>query len=337
MKLECKICKRIFKSYQALANHIVYHKIKAKEYYDQYLKKDGDGVCQHPECENYPTRFINIRIGYIKHCCSKCGREATMLKKYGVKNPSNVPEFQRKREKTLEKRYGKGIVNPTQIPAVREKNAELIKKSFQKRYGDHVTNAVHVPGTVEKIKETTQKNHGVDNVMQNPEIKKRALENQQKVFLEKYGTTNFGKIPGRMEKSKLTSLKKYGVEFFTQTSEYREKRRQYMLNGGAAYILSFVKNPSKPQVILFKKCQTILPYPIMNYPCKNKSIDIVIPQLSIAIEYDGSYWHQDEKADKKRQKLLEDEGWKFLRYVDYIPTKKELLKDVNKLLVKYNM
>jgi len=108
----------------------------------------------------------------------------------------------------------------------------------------------------------------------------------------------------------------------------KEITRQRMLNGGAAHALSFMSNPSKPQVELFHLVQEVCPYPIMNYPCLNKSIDIAIPKLSIAIEYDGSYWHQDQEADDIRQKLLEEEGWIFLRYRDYVPTKNELTHDI---------
>lgn len=116
--------------------------------------------------------------------------------------------------------------------------------------------------------------------------------------------------------------------------EYREiqsahsKRR--MLNGHAIYMRQFISNPSKPQKELFKLCQELFPYPIIEYPCMwtNKSIDIVIPQFQVAIEYDGSWWHPDAEADRIRQELLEEQGWKFVRYRDYVPTKEELLADV---------
>ena len=105
-----------------------------------------------------------------------------------------------------------------------------------------------------------------------------------------------------------------------------------MKNGGAAHALSFSKNPSKPQVELFKLVQGLCPYPVMNYPCSNFSIDIAIPQLGIAIEYDGSYWHQNKNYDRMRQTLLEKQGWTFIRYVDYLPTKHELRKDIQRIL-----
>ena len=101
-----------------------------------------------------------------------------------------------------------------------------------------------------------------------------------------------------------------------------------MKNGGAAYCNMFIKNPSKPQVKLFELCQGLLPYPILNYPSNGYSIDIAVPQLSLAIEYDGTYWHPDKIYDQKRQKELEEEGWSFLRYVDIVPNREQLLTDI---------
>ncbi len=110
-----------------------------------------------------------------------------------------------------------------------------------------------------------------------------------------------------------------------------EKQKERMLNGGAAYMLSFVKNPSNPQVELFHLVQEIYLGTVLNYPCLNYSIDIVVPQLNLAIEYDSSYWHQDEDKDLKRQLELEKEGWIFLRYRDYVPILEKFLEDLNQL------
>jgi hypothetical protein len=130
-----------------------------------------------------------------------------------------------------------------------------------------------------------------------------------------------------------TYMKKYHNE-----TEIKERHRKVMLDGKASYMCSFIKNPSKPQVELFKLVQQISPHSILNYPSitTNYSIDIAIPQLSIAIEYDESYWHQDKEKDLQRQKSLEEEGWKFLRYRDYIPGIEQLKNDVNGLMVIKN-
>jgi very-short-patch-repair endonuclease len=103
-----------------------------------------------------------------------------------------------------------------------------------------------------------------------------------------------------------------------------------MLNGGALYANSFIENPSRPQRETFRLCQQVLPAPMLNYPdyFTGYSIDIAEPKLAIAIECDGSYWHQDQKKDLKRQKKLEDQGWRFIRYRDKVPTLQNLTKDI---------
>jgi len=92
------------------------------------------------------------------------------------------------------------------------------------------------------------------------------------------------------------------------------------------YMNSLVKNPSKPQVELFNLVKKLCYCAELNYPVieVNRCIDIAIPFHKIAIEYDGSYWHQDEEKDKQRQKQIESLGWRFIRFRDYIPSLEEL-------------
>lgn len=153
-------------------------------------------------------------------------------------------------------------------------------------------------------------------------------EKSKQTCLERYGVVNVSQLEFVKEKRKETSLKNNGYEHWVGTKEHID----WMKNGGAAYCNRFIKNPSKPQVALFNLCQELLPYPILNYPCERYSIDIAIPQLNLAIEYDGTYWHQDEEYDRKRQTTIEENGWVVLRYVDYVPDKNELMKHIGEIL-----
>jgi G:T-mismatch repair DNA endonuclease (very short patch repair protein) len=110
--------------------------------------------------------------------------------------------------------------------------------------------------------------------------------------------------------------------------EVKAKLRKRMQSGGAAYANSFNKNPSKPQVQLYEMVKLLYPSAILNYLYGKYCIDIAIPEPKIAIEYDGSYWHQDKEKDVKRQKELEERGWRFIRYKDHIPTEGSLIKDI---------
>ena len=141
----------------------------------------------------------------------------------------------------------------------------------------------------------------------------------------------------RKPKSKTEKMGKY-----IRTEQIRKKlgdlARKQCLNGHAIYMNFFVMNPSKGQVETWRNTVEVFPYSYLNFPVyrgekkKNYSIDIAIPKLDIAIEYDGSYWHEDKKHDKKRQQDLETDGWKFLRYIDQVPTKEQVQKDILEII-----
>jgi len=68
----CKICEREFTSLKLLTAHLRWiHKLFAKEYYDKFLKKEGEGICKREACRN-ETRFTGLRCGYHDFCCTRC-------------------------------------------------------------------------------------------------------------------------------------------------------------------------------------------------------------------------------------------------------------------------
>ena len=154
---------------------------------------------------------------------------------------------------------------------------------------------------------------------------------RKQTYIEKYGTFHISEIEEIKKKSRNTSLEKYGVENVSQLMRVRDMWRSKMLNGGSANANRYRRKVSKPQISLYKLVQQICPYSILNYPVyspKNYSIDIAIPHLALALEYDESWYHQDKEADIKRQKDLEEQGWRFLRYRDHVPKLEQLNKDI---------
>ncbi len=223
-----------------LTHHRWHHNgITTKEYYDKYLKKNDEGICETPNCNNI-CNFYSLTKGYNKHCSRECTKKDPVIKK----------------------KFGNGIQN------------------------------------IEKIKQTCLKKYGVENISQLKVIK---------------------------EKKKQTCLKNNGYEYWVGTNEHKE----WMRNGGAAYCNMFIKNPSKPQIKFYKKVLKLCPYAILNYPCLNYSIDIAIPFLEVAIEYDEPYWH-NEIYDKKRDKKLKENGWNVFRFSKTIPTAEEIKKILNR-------
>ena len=152
------------------------------------------------------------------------------------------------------------------------------------------------------------------------ELKKKQLEGKRKKFKN---------MPEEIRKNYSESARRRWKDPI-----YRNKMVTLMKNGGSAYSSSFIKNPSKPQVELYNIVKNLYDTAILNFPILevNRNIDIAIPDLMIAIEYDGSYWHQDHAYDMKRQNQLELLGWKFIRYVDIIPNIDKLKSDIKRCI-----
>lgn len=69
----CKCCEFLAKNHRSLMAHVRWnHKLTVKDYYDIYVKIDGEGLC--PECGN-ETTFRGSH--YLKYCSKKCHATAS--------------------------------------------------------------------------------------------------------------------------------------------------------------------------------------------------------------------------------------------------------------------
>jgi len=138
-------------------------------------------------------------------------------------------------------------------------------------------------------------------------------------------------------------MKKYYEEHPEKYIELVEWSRERCKNGFSSFMNSCIKNPSKPQSAIYENVKLLFPNltVVINYPFLNYSLDTVILEYKIVVEYDGWCFHEgpwgDPKKDIEKQKKCEEYGWKFVRYKgtrakDIIPTVKQLKQDINKLL-----
>ena len=334
-KLECQICGKQFKSFGGLATHLSqFEKVDINEYYDNYLKTNVmEGICTTSMCSR-PTKFININIGYLEHCSRQCaGKDPEVKKRHSLSakkyfedktNRIRCSETAKTRWKSTKYRqnFCRKIKELWDDPNSTYRSSEVSNERSRKLHNSWEQ------GKRDKKKKSQE----MVEFWSNPKKREEVIENMKKYWIEKNKSNLSLIMKKRWTDSKFRDLVIPKVTEALNKPETKEVLRGYMLDGRAVYIQSFIKNPSKPQVELFHLVQEVCPYPVLNYPCLNYSIDIAVPQLSLAIEYDGSYWHQEDEADQKRQKELEEEGWIFLRYRDRIPIKEEFLRDTNQVV-----
>ena len=129
----------------------------------------------------------------------------------------------------------------------------------------------HPNRTLEKTKQTNLKRYGVENPMQNKEIKEKFKQTN----LKRYGVECSLQNKDIKEKTKQTNLKRYGVENPMQNKEIKEKGKQtVMKNFGVEYLLQNKK-------IMAKYKETIMKNFGVGNPFQNKEIKEKIIQTNL--------------------------------------------------------
>jgi len=106
-----------------------------------------------------------------------------------------------------------------------------------------------------------------------------------------------------------------------------------------------IKNPSKQELKLRGIVKELFPISEHTYKVlenKDYEVDNALSKHKIVIEFDGWYHFDTEKHKehhKKRQKEIEEDGWKFIRYTmfDKFPTKDQVKRDIQKVILGGNI
>ena len=130
----CEECGKLCGDKKYLSKHVkIYHDLK--EYYNKWLKEDGEGNCKicGKECE-----FIGFsrNNGYKPYCSKSCINKGRYIgtclgnkKLYGVKNPFQRKDIKEKIKQINLKKYG--VEYPAQSEICKNKQ----KQTFLKKYG----------------------------------------------------------------------------------------------------------------------------------------------------------------------------------------------------------
>lgn len=97
----CRICGKEVD----IRTHIKVHKLTSKEYYDEYIKKENEGIC--PICRK-ETKFLGILQGYRQYCSNKCHQNdpvaqeeritKSRLKNFGIEKRKETWKLKSKEE-----------------------------------------------------------------------------------------------------------------------------------------------------------------------------------------------------------------------------------------------
>jgi len=235
-----------------------------------------------------------------------------MLEKYGVENSFQSDLVKEKSKKTMLEKYG------VEYFTQNEKFKEKIKEINYKKYG--VENVSQSEKIKEKKIQTTLINYGVENPFQSEEIKDKI----KVTCLEKYGV----EYPSQNELIKKQRIKKYKNKILDKNKieglniikiKNKDNKNIYTINceicnNNYNIEQSLLFNRKKYNTILCTICNPInsnisgleikmLDFIKENYNgvivensrdiIKPYELDVYLPELNLAFEFNGLYWHSE--------------------------------------------
>jgi len=276
--MKCEICKREFQNARGLCSHIQSHQMNVKEYYDKYLKRENDGVCL--ECKK-DTKFNGLS-GYNIFCSVKCAHNSQEVKNKTIQT-------------NIEKYGGTGF----QVQSLTEK----YRNTCLEKYG--VNHYSQTKQFLEKCEKTCLQKHNIDHYSKSEDFKRKVRQTWISKFLPQMYSAievlNLELLDNYMNAISIIKVRckkcnsKFNTTYFNLSQGdgkcpicyprgSREQRE----------VLNFIRNLGILDIL--ENDKTILEN--KEDKRKSKELDIYIPSLKVAIEYDGLYFHDEDHKDK---------------------------------------
>lgn len=347
-------------------NHIKEHNIKSKDYYDKYIKLPDEGICK--TCGKL-TPYRGLMGGYPQLYCSNKSKAQNPIEKakhsatMKNKTKKEKDEIRKKQIETWKKTMGNDWGKIMSQHAC---------ESYDKKHLDKNGNPITTGGPFasKEVRKKCEKVWGGTSPACNQETKDKISESitewnkERRPIIEQAILNRYqAKFPNIVVYNIDTGLFTYVCPICGESCEFN---KQY-IHRRIKYKIDFCYNciPKSGTSVLEKN---LLNYIKEIYPgtiiendktiIAPKELDIVLPELKLAFEFDGVYWHMDSRIfeatdynskkrmtakevweyDKQKIKLCENVGYKLIRIKeidwvnDNINTKnfiKNIISEVN--------
>lgn len=274
----------------------------------------------------------------------------TTLERYGVRSTNQLESVKQKKKETTLLHYG--VEYPMLSPEILQKARNTI---FEK-YG--VFNALQSEEVKQKVANTCLERYGSVSPLANSEIKQK----MEQTNLERYGAKC---VLSSKEVRKQIQRTKKEIYFPTAVQKLQSKfieidmsKDDYINSDEYKYICTkcnthFVSNETNPIRVICPQCKMyhttsreekhflnwlreIYNGPIIENAKKiiqRKELDIYLPELNLAFEYNGAYWHSDEYMEPSyhvdKTNACKEQGIRLIHIFDWEwHNSQDIVKDI---------
>lgn len=304
------------------------------------------------------TKFKNSTIGYYDYCSKECmnnsnyvkeKRKRTNIKKFGTKTPSENIEIKNKIIETNNEKYGHN--SPLQNKFILEKSKETLNTNY------NVDNPLKSDIIKNRLRKTNIMRYGVDNPLKDKKIREKIKD---KIF-EKYGVyhaTQNEEIKKKLHKHQLETIsrkiKEYYKEYKILNIDNLNKNYKMECDKGHVFNINYtlLNSRRKTDTIVCTLCNPIdksvsgleielnefikSVYDgdiIFNDGHLAKELDIYLPEIKLAYEFNGLWWHNEINKPTnyhlEKTKICEENGIQLIHiWEDEWVYKKDIVKSM---------
>lgn len=220
---KCLLCNYTTEKRHSLPNHIhSKHKLKAKEYYDKYLKKENEDIC--PTCGK-PNTFRNMFYGYNDHCCPQCA--------------SLDPVIIAKSKETNHKLFGYDYYVQTPEHQIKLHSNEAntkrklhTKETFDKKYNGH---PMKTKECVDKLKQTNNLKYGGNSPSNSDEVMKKIMSKVTKKSTELECYAYLCSLYNEVIREYKSELYPFKCDFYLKDTNTYIELHFFWMHGGHKY------------------------------------------------------------------------------------------------------
>ena len=268
-----------------------------------FIRYGTEHYLQSPVVKDKIAATLTERYGghHSKSNAFKEKIEKTNLDRYGVPHAFQLPRFQEKQRATMLSRHGVRFTLESDV------FVSQIKATCLDRYGfDHPLKSEEVKAKVvasKKMKygpnwsEYLNRRHYSPNLLQEIDNGLPSITGPTDAIFKNISTA-----------STYTLIKKYRSDLNVNTSSMVEQEiRNYIKEGYGFDVISNTRRVIKPL-----------------------ELDIWIPELNLAFEFNGTYWHSKDKIDRfyhqRKSMLAKEKGIRLIHLYEFNDNNLEIVK-----------
>ena len=197
---------------------------------------------------------------------------------------------------------GYGTDYPTCCSACAKKTPEYLQNwgdSIESKYGEGIRHPMHSSEVKTQVRETTEERWGGIGFA-SPEIHQKYEDK----CMELYGVANGGGSEQALKKIVETKMERYNHPYFVFPNG-----EQGMVSKSEKEVLKYVRSIYNGTII--ENDRTQMEPNEENKWIENHELDIWLPDIRVAIEYNGTYWHSIPsiiESDKFKKLQCESKG-----------------------------